>query len=224
MMKDVTSASLPVSLMLLALAIPGAVERPQTFSADLVTIQAGGEPSRQLGRIYVSDGQVRIETPELKDGYFLVDSHRSTAWFVRPAPRLFMDAKQSSSLTQVFVPVDPNNACGQWRVTAQVAGATDGNVDWHCDRIGPELVEGRPTLKYLASSRRDQRRYRWVDPQRRFPIRMETDNRSIVTLEQIVDALQPESLFVVPSDYYKFDPLHLIEMIKRSDVWVEPPR
>ena len=40
----------------------------------------------------------------------------------------------------------------------------------------------------------------------------------------IVDAPQPSSLFAVPPDYRKFDPMQLINQIKQSDVWVEPPK
>jgi hypothetical protein len=39
-----------------------------------------------------------------------------------------------------------------------------------------------------------------------------------------VDAPQPSNLFELPQDYHKFDPMQLIEQIKKSDVWVEPPR
>jgi hypothetical protein len=37
-------------------------------------------------------------------------------------------------------------------------------------------------------------------------------------------APQPASLFEVPADYMKFDPLRLIDRLKQSDVWVEPVR
>jgi hypothetical protein len=40
----------------------------------------------------------------------------------------------------------------------------------------------------------------------------------------IHEAPQPESLFVVPAGYRKFDPQQLVDRVRQSDVWVEPPR
>jgi hypothetical protein len=34
---------------------------------------------------------------------------------------------------------------------------------------------------------------------------------------------QPTALFEMPANFRKFDPHWLIERIKQSDVWVEPP-
>jgi hypothetical protein len=222
MAKDMTGASLMVSsCMLLGLASAGAVARAQTFSADLVTRNVGVQPNGQ-GRVYVSGGKVRIETPGFGDGFFMVDSARSAAWFVRPRQRLFMDARQSSPLTQLLVPVDPDDPCRQWQVMETIAGAADGGGEWRCDLLGREIVEGRETMKYLARSGPNRRSYRWIDPQRQFPVRLESEDGAIVALEQIVDAPQPSSLFELPPDYHRFDPIQLIEQIKRSDVWVEP--
>jgi hypothetical protein len=211
------------SWMLLGLASLGAVARAQAFSADLVTRNVGVQPNGQ-GRVYVSGGKVRIETPGFADGFFIVDGERSAAWFVRPQKRLFMEARQSSPLTQLFVPVDPNDPCRQWQVMETVARVTDGGGDWRCDLLGREVVDGRETMKYLARSGRNRRSYRWIDPQREFPVRLESEDGTIVALEHIVDAPQPSSLFTLPADYHEFDPMQLIDQIKRSDVWVEPPR
>jgi hypothetical protein len=223
MTKDVTSASLRVLCMLLGLLGLGGVARAQTFSADLVTRNVGVQPNGQ-GRVYVSGGKVRIEPPGFADGFFIVDGANSAAWFVRPGQRLFMEARQSSPLTRLLVPVDPDDPCRQWQIMETVAGATDGGGEWRCDLLGREIVDGRETMTYLARSGQNRRSYRWIDPQRRFPVRLESEDGTMVALEQIVDAPQPSRLFELPQDYHKFDPVQLIEQIKRSDVWVEPPR
>jgi hypothetical protein len=223
MLKDM-SASLMVLCLLFSLASPGAVARTQpSFSADLVTTHVG-KPNGRLGHVYASGGQVRIEAPEFTDGFFIVDGDRSAAWFVRPRQRLFMDAKQSSPLTQLLVLVDPNDPCRQWQVMENIAGATDAGGEWHCDLLGLDVVDGRETMKYLAISRQGHPSYRWIDPQRAFPVRLETEDGARVAVENIVDAPQPSSLFTIPPDYHKFDPAQLIELVKRSDVWVESPR
>jgi hypothetical protein len=65
----------------------GAPALAQEFSASLVRTQAGGHPV-PAGRLMVRDGNVRIETPELPDGFFLIDSTKHAAYFVRPATHL----------------------------------------------------------------------------------------------------------------------------------------
>ncbi len=67
-------------------------------------------------------------------------------------------------------------------------------------------------MKYLAMSSRGRRSYRWIDLQRDFPVRLETEDGTVVALENIVDAPQPSSLFAIPPDYHKFDPAQLIEI------------
>jgi hypothetical protein len=218
-----TSVSLRMLCLLLGFLVLGDVARAQTFSADLVTRHVGFQPDGQ-GRVHVSGGKVRIETPGFADGFFIVDSDKGGAWFVRPRQWVVMDAKQSSPLTQFLVRVDPDDPCRQWQAMERIAGVTDGSGDWHCTLLGVEIVDGRETLKYLAISRQNRRSFRWIDRQREFLVRLETEDGTLVTLEHIVDAPQPSSLFLVPASYSKFDPVQLINQVKQSDVWVEPPQ
>src|ERR1700722_15462056 len=90
------SALMVMSCMLFGLASLGAVARAPTFSADLVTRKVGVQPNGQ-GRVYVSGGKVRIETPGFADGFFIVDvdGDRGDAWFVQPQRWLVMEARQS---------------------------------------------------------------------------------------------------------------------------------
>jgi hypothetical protein len=220
----ITSASLAAAWVLVALARSESVAHAQSFAADLDAIQAGGGPRAPLGRLYVSDGKVRIETRQLPDGFFLVDADAGTAWFLRPRQRVFMEARRSSPLTQTFVRVDPDDACRQWQIMENVAGSTGGPGAWRCDRAGEDTIDGRRAVKYQTVSAQGRRSAIWVDPERRFPVRIESEDGSVVSLERIVDAPQPASLFTRPGDYRQFDPSQLIEQIKKSDVWVDRPR
>jgi hypothetical protein len=58
----------------------------------------------------------------------------------------------------------------------------------------------------------------------KFPIRFQSEDGSAITLENIRQGEQPATLFEISADYRKFDPLGLIERIKQSDVWVDPPQ
>ena len=63
----------------------------------------------------------------------------------------------------------------------------------------------------------------WIDRERRFPLRIKTEDGTLIGLERIKDEPQPASSFELPASYGKFSPEALIEQIKQSDVWVSRP-
>ena len=192
------------------------------FSADIVSRDADGASVGAGARLYAANRRVRIETPEASAGFFLIDGAAGTAFFVRPAQQLFLDAKQSTRLTQIFVPVDPNDPCRQWRTAATIAGVPGAAGDWRCGRVDSAIIDGRRTIEYRVTSPDQKSTRAWIDPDLEFPIKVQTDDTTI-TLEHIRVEAQPASLFAVPPGYRKSDPQALIERIKHSDVWVGPP-
>jgi len=217
----------PAKLWLCALMCAGVLvgglspAKAGEFSADLVMRRDNA--ATQAGRLWVRDGRVRIETPELPNAFFLVDASKPSAYFVRPAMHVYMDARQSSRLTRLFVPVDPDDPCRCWQAMAQLAGiAVQG--DWRCERMGTETIGGRTTVVFRASSGSDQNYLGWIDPERKFPLRIKTEEGATITLENIRDEVQPASSFELPPDLRKFNPEGLIEQIKQSDVWVNEPK
>jgi hypothetical protein len=184
------------------------------FSADIVSRDAAGVQIGAAGKLYVAGGKVRIETPEAAAGFFLIDG--TAALFVRPGQQIFMDARQSSRLTRIFIAVDPNDPCPQWRAAAQ------NDSGWHCELIGAAVLDGRATAECRVTFAQDVSR-RWIDASLGFPIRVQMDDGTSFTLENIRVATQSPELFAIPSSYRKLDPRALIERIKHSDVWVEAP-
>jgi hypothetical protein len=202
------------------LLLGGAIAHAQQFSADLVMVEPGeGGPAR-AGWVSVADNKMRLETPDLADGFFLVDEARPSAWFVRPAARIFMEARQSSRLTRMFVPIDPVDPCRQWQAMATLAGVA-GQGDWRCERSGEEMIGGRDTIRYLAVSSAGQEFSGWIDVARKFPIRIAVPDGAVFTAENIHDEPQSAALFDMPVGLRRFDPRALIERVKQSDVWVD---
>ncbi|WOJ90843.1 hypothetical protein RZS28_06055 [Methylocapsa polymorpha] len=198
------------------------VAKASQFSADIISTKANGEPLSSPGRLYVSGDKARIETPAVAGGFFVVDGTVNAAFFVRPAKKIFMDAKQSSPLTQILVPVDPEDPCRKWQAMAVNAGATETGGEWRCDRADQETIEGRKAIAYSAVSPSQEQSIEWIDPGLKFLIRSQTNGGVTVDLKNIQEGPQPASLFEIPANFGKFDPRQLIEIIKRSDVWVEP--
>jgi hypothetical protein len=195
--------------------------RAQEFSASLVTMRDNNKVS--AGRLWVREARVRIETPELPNAFFLIDVARPSVYFVRPAMHTYMDARQSSLLTRLFVPVDPSEPCRRWRAMGELAGVA-GQGDWRCEQIGEEAIDGRNTLVVRASFGSGRAFLGWIDPSRGFPLRIRTEEGAVIALETIRDEAQPASLFELPPNLKKFSPEALIEQIKQSDVWVSEPK
>ena len=190
----------------------------QQFSADLVTIGGDGAAA-PAGKLRVDGDKVRIEAAEFADGFFLIDAAKPVALFVRPAARIFMEARQSSRLTQVFVPVDPDAPCRAWQAMARVAGVV-GQEDWGCERAGEETIDGHRTIAYRAVSRSGREIFGWIDPVRKFPLRIKSEGGAAITAKNVRDEPQPAQLFEIPASFRNFDPQILIQEIKQSDVWV----
>jgi hypothetical protein len=196
------------------LGLPGSMGAAQQFSADLV--------GKSAGKIYVSNSKVRIETSDFPSGLFLLDGNAHTAYFVKPAQRVLMDAKQSSWLTQILVPVDPDHPCKQWQAMAEIAGAADQGNQWRCNRLSPESSDGRDPIKYRAISPAGLSSYCLIDPQLGFAVSIDREDGVKIYLANVQQGPPPADLFEIPANFRKFDPHQLIDRIKQSDVWVEP--
>jgi hypothetical protein len=226
MAKDFTISSASwLSLLGLigALGCGCAPAQAQQFSADLVRIELQGGVAASIGKLRVFDDKVRIEMRDFPDGFFLIDGVSRAAYFARPGERVFMDARQSSPLTHLFVPVDVGDPCLQWQAMAKLAGATDRNDPWRCERVGEESVGGRGVVVYRAISSPGRELLGWIDPNLKFPLRIRMQEGASITVENIQEGSQPARLFEIPSGFRKFDPEALIKRIKQSDVWVDEP-
>jgi hypothetical protein len=190
--------------LFLGLALCGyatAQSPPQTFSGDIVRRDSNGAVIGSVARLRVSEFKIRIDLPEASGDFFVTDAVAGTALFVRPAQRIFMDAKQSTPLTRIFVRVDPDNPCKQWEAAALIAAIRAGD-DWSCEPVRTATV---------------------IDPVLRFPIKWQTPDGGTVVLENVRSEAQPAELFAIPAEFRKLDPQALIERIKHSDVWAPSP-
>ena len=193
----------------------------QQFSADLVIVRNGAVTS--VAKLRASNDKVRIETPDFPDGFFVSDGSNLVSYFARPDAHLFMEARQSSWLVPMFVPVDPEDPCQQWRNMAKVAGAAVQDGQWRCERAGEEIIDGRQALRYRIIPSPGREMFGWVDPDLKFPLKIQREDGTTAHVANIQEAPQQAPLFEIPTGFRKFDPEALIKRIKQSDVWVEQP-
>jgi hypothetical protein len=217
------SLSICISIVL-ATATVWALESPaREFSADIVSRDRSGAAMATVARLYAARGKVRIEPAELAGGFFLIDREAPATLLVRPAQRVYMNARQSSPLTQIFIPVDVADPCRQWHSAMEDANAGKGTEHWRCALFKEIEMGGRRTVEFRTSSADDAVDERFIDAQLQFPLKVIAVGGSMLMLENIQITPQQAGLFRLPRDYRLFDPRALVERIKRSDVWVDPP-
>ena len=188
-----------------------------------MSLDSSGAPLGPNARLRATSHKTRIELPGAADGFFISDTDAGTALFVRSAQRLYLDARQSTPLTRIFVRVDPRDPCRQWEAAAVTAGVV-GTTEWRCEPIERAIVNQRPVIEYRVSMPDGQSSYGWVDSMIGFPVKWRAADGNLFVLENILLDTQPASLFSIPPDYRKLDPQALLERIKHSDVWADTPK
>lgn len=218
--KTLRLASAVLQLALFGSAGALAQVEPQAFSGDIVSLDAGGEPLGATAKLHAAEHKARIEIGAAPDGFFLSDTDAGTALYVRSAQRIYLDARQSTPLTQVFIRVDPRDPCRQWQAAAATAGVMNSGK-WRCEPIDRAIVNRHETVEYRVVRPDREPSYGWVDPSIGFPVKWQSADGKVFVLTNVQLQPQPASLFSIPSDYRKLDPQALLERIKRSDVWVD---
>lgn len=211
------------SALAAAMLCANAPAQAQQFAAELISANAKGESGGGIGKVYAADGKVRIETSEFPDSFLLIDSTIPATYLVRVKSHVFMDSRQSSRLTRILVPLDPDDPCRQWEIMADVAGLPDHGGPWQCVRDGADAIDGRATIKFSVTTP-SGRSTGWIDRDLRFPVKYQIEDGTAFVLRNIQPGPQDAGLFAIPANYKKFDPHKLLEWLKQSDVLVEPAR
>jgi hypothetical protein len=219
-----TSAVLQLALLWSAGALAQSPPQtsPPSFSADIVSLDSDGAPLAATAKLYAANHKARIEIAGAADSFFISDADTGTTLVVRPAQRLYLDARQSTPLTQIFVSVDPRHPCRQWQAAAATAGA--GAREWHCEPVERAIVNQREIIEYSVLTSDHQTSHGWVDATLGFPVKWQAADGKVLVVENILLEAQPAHLFSIPADYRKLDPQALLERIKRSDVWADSPK
>jgi hypothetical protein len=173
----------------------------QEFSADLVNSKTGSP--RNIGKLYVGTDKVRFEgqDAEAHGGVALINFTTHVTDVLIPERQMYVEMMQGQARRQqpfaFFRPTDPDNACAEWLKTVAKPGST-------CHRVGPDLLNGRPAIKYEGTSSDGKSGTVWVDPKLRFALKWQDEN-GVVELQNIKEGSQPDSLFEIPAGYQKMD-------------------
>lgn len=193
--------ALRISCLMVAVS---AAASAQDFSADMVSNSKQGK--QHTAKIYVSSNKMRIETAEMaKTGAAIVDFANNSEIVVMDQQHMYMQMplRQLAESRMTFWRPDPTDACPQWQKLAATFKDTKDRIA-SCRKVGNDVVNGRPAIKYEGTSAEGKTGTVWVDPKLRYVIKWQGTDSSM-EVQNIHEGAQPASLFEPPAGYRKFE-------------------
>jgi len=178
----------------------------QDFSADVVSQKSD---NAGMKKVYATKDKVRFEmqgaNPQMGPSAIIFDDAKHTYSVIMAERHMYMDAPVTvvrPILAHFWRVDDPNDACPEWKKTAEEAGTYK---NWgSCTKIGSDTLNGRSTVKYEGVSNKGEKSHIWVDSKLRCVVKTD-EGAGGFELRNIQEGSQPASLFEVPSGYTKFD-------------------
>ena len=182
----------------LFVGLSSTISRAQEFSADVVYLDTNNlnapaheNTSHPSSKLYVSRDKVRLETNGLTGTVVLADKSEHTAVALEPKKKAYRPL--ASGPSEYFRVDDADNACPNWQTFAEQKIV--------CEKIGPEVVNGRETVKYQNKGASEAAPTAvWVDKALKFVIKWQAADIG-AELRNIKEDKQAADLFAVPSDY-----------------------
>jgi hypothetical protein len=179
----------------------------QDFSADVVYADTdkpsapstgAAKSSHPPSKIYVSKDKMRLETRGFSGTILLVNWGEHSSFALFPARKEYQALPTGPA--EYFAVQDAENACPEWQKAA--------SQKLECEKVGHEVVAGRPTVKYenKRTSANTTLTAVWIDPALHFVVRWE-DTDTGAELHDIKEGSQAADLFAVPSNYTILKPL-----------------
>lgn len=190
----------------LTFPILAATALAQDFSADVVSQRSDNVGMK---KVYATRNKLRFEmqgeNPRMGPSAIVFDDTKHTYTIIMAERHMYMDAPMTITkrlLTHFWRVDDPNDACPEWKKTAEEAGSDE---DWgSCTKIGSDTLNGRDAVKYEGVSKKGEKSHIWVDSKLRCVVKTD-EGAGGFELRNIQEGSQPASLFEIPSGYTKFD-------------------
>lgn len=184
----------------------------QQFSADMVT--TGSVQQARTGKIYVSNGMIRMDQVGRQMGSVIIDGKTGTALVLEPQQKIAVPMNGLNRSMSFMTQVDPDNPCPQIVTMAREAHHGQSG-EWQCTRLGPDKVDGRSAVKFQAVSPDGNQSYGWIDTRLKVLIKAQ-GTRGSMELQNIHEGPQPAALFEVPADYRKMDMGQMMQEMMRQ--------
>jgi hypothetical protein len=222
--------TLTVALMAAAQdSVPkGASTPPQKveFSADMRVLDNTERP--QIIKLFVGNKRARLDRPTTEGetgriGSLLIDFDHQFLFLLIPQSKLYLQISGSSGMffyrgASMFRPSSPANPCGGW-----VSEANQRGITLRCQSGGPDTVNGRPAVRWDATTPYGGHGSLWYDPNLDFVVKILRNSKSGVQsgyeLQNIKEGPQPKALFEFPAGYREFTLTKLVDALTGFGQW-----
>ena len=188
----------------LAFCLMSAASYAQEFSADVIYLDTKGksaaDPSAGAAhapsKLYVSGDKLRLETNGLTGLILLTDRGEHTAIALQPGKKVYQLLGAGPS--QYFRAENPEDACPAWQSIA--------DQKLVCEKVGPETVNDRETVKYKNKSVSETAITEvWIDKSLKFVVKWQSAGTG-AELRNIKEEKLAAGLFEIPSNYKVANP------------------
>jgi hypothetical protein len=181
------------------------------FSADVKMTDGAGRT--QTLKLFVGNMQARFDFPKEGDdtsgiGSILIDFDHQFIFLLIPQAKQYLQIEGSAgtpfySAAWMFRPYAPEYPCNDW-----VSEADRRGITLRCKSAGQEILDGRPTQRWDATTPEGGHGSRWFDRELNFIVKVSRTSKSGVQtgyeLRYAKQQPQPPSLFDVPNGFRKF--------------------
>jgi hypothetical protein len=196
------------------------------FSADMRVSDGAGRT--QTLRLFVGNMRARFDLPQQGNdtsgiGSILIDFDHQFIFLLIPQAKLYLQIEGSAgtpfySGAWMFRPYSPEYPCNEW-----VSEADRRGITLRCKGGEQDILDGRPTQRWDATTLEGGHGSLWYDPKLNFIVKVLRVSKSGVQsgyeLQNAKQESQPPALFEVPDGFRKFVLTRLADVLAGLGQW-----
>ena len=196
------------------------------FSADMRVLD--NTERTQIVKLFIGHKQARLDRPTTEGetngiGSLLIDFDHQFLFLFIPQSKLYLQISGSNGMpfyrgASMFRPSSADNPCGGW-----VSEANQRGITLRCQSGGPDTVNGRPTVRWDATTPDGGHGSLWYDQNLSFIVKILRTSKGGVQsgyeLQNIKEGTQPQKLFEFPAGYRQFTLTRLVDVLMGLGQW-----
>ena len=220
------SRGLATTISLFLISAATALAQKVEFSADMRISDGAGRT--QTLKLFVGNMRARFDLQKQGDdpsgiGSILIDFDHQSIFLLIPQANLYLQIEGSAgtpfySGAWMFRPYTPKYPCNDW-----VSEADRRGINLRCKSGGQDILDGRPTQRWDATTLEGGNGSLWYDPELNFIVKVLRTSKSGVhsgyELQNAKQESQPPILFEVPNGYRKFVLTRLADVLAGLGQW-----
>ncbi len=196
------------------------------FSADMRV--SSGTGRTQTLKLFVGNMRARFDLPKQGSdasgiGSILIDFDHQFIFLLIPQAKLYLQIEGSAGTpfyngAWMFRPYSPKFPCNDW-----VSEADRRGITLRCKSAGQDIVDGRPTERWDATTPEGGYGSLWYDPELNFITKVSRTSKSGAQsgyeLQSAQQESHPPALFEVPNGFRKFTLTRFADLLAGLGQW-----